>query len=147
MKSVFFTLGFVPLHGGGTEDKMICKKCGRFIGTSYICPFCGEEKYRKDKADIEFQRNGDSADDEFSFKIGENDVYGDKLRLTAGILQLFCGAFGIGRFYMGCKTYAALQIAATVVTLGVGGVIWGAADGIAILTGNVMYDGDGKLLK
>ena len=133
---------------------MFCKECGRNIGGERICPFCGTEQERSSDndfyslsdytAEAKNESNNDTADN--TFRIRSNDEYGTKLRLTAGILQLFCGAFGIGRFYMGYKTYAVLQIAASVVTCGVGGVIWGAADGIAILTGRIMYDGDGKLL-
>ena len=67
-------------------------------------------------------------------------------RLTAGILQLFCGSLGIGRFYMGCKTYAVLQILSSLLTCGMGGVLWGFMDGIMILTGAVRYDGKGNLL-
>ena len=131
----------------GMVIKMICKKCGRAIGTADICPFCEEEKYPQENAGFSYPRDGDIDGNGFSFGIKPHGVCSDKSRLTAGILQLFCGAFGIGRFYMGYKTYAVLQIAATLATLGVGGVIWGAADGIAILSGTVMYDGDGRLLK
>lgn len=69
-----------------------------------------------------------------------------KLRITAGLLQLFCGAFGIGRFYIGYKTYAILQILFSLLTCGVGGVLWGFVDGVMILTGVVHYDGKGKQL-
>lgn len=129
---------------------MYCKECGRNIGDGNVCPFCGAKQRITDENDFyslsDYSERVENNAGGFTQKIKSTGEYGSKSRLTAGILQLFCGAFGIGRFYMGYKTYAVLQIAASVVTCGVGGVIWGAADGIAILTGKVSYDGDGRLL-
>ena len=70
----------------------------------------------------------------------------DKSRFTAGVMQLFCGCIGLGRFYLGFKKYAILQILASVVTLGIGGVMWGFVDGVLILNGTVKYDCDLNIL-
>ena len=70
-----------------------------------------------------------------------------KSRLSAGILQIFCGVIGLGRFYMGYKTYAVLQILSSVLTCGLAGIAWGIFDGIMILNGTVMYDNFGNLLE
>ena len=70
----------------------------------------------------------------------------EKSRFTAAVLQLFCGCIGLGRFYLGYKTYAALQIISSILTFGIIGFLWGFADGILILNGTVCCDGDGKIL-
>lgn len=123
-------------------QKSFCKECGRFIGDSNICPFCNARQIPTNSVFC-------SLSDFERIKDCENKSLnnGARSRLTAGILQIFCGSLGIGRFYLGCKTYAALQIISSVVTCGIGGVIWGIADGIMILTGAVRYDGNGKLLE
>ena len=46
----------------------------------------------------------------------------------------------------GYKKIALFQIAASAVSFGVGGFIWGFVDGIMILNGNERYDGYGKIL-
>ncbi|MGW4354496.1 NINE protein [Nocardia sp. NPDC004582] len=56
----------------------------------------------------------------------------DKSKLTAGLLQLLVGSFGVGRFYLGYTTIGVLQL----VTCG-GCGIWALIDGIMILTGKV----------
>jgi TM2 domain-containing membrane protein YozV len=77
------------------------------------------------------------------------DAYGrplsDKSKLTAGLLQIFLGSIGVGRFYLGYTTIGVLQIVVTVVTCGVGS-IWGLIDGIMILIGNVP-DPQGRMLR
>ena len=77
------------------------------------------------------------------------DAYGrplsDKSKLTAGLLQIFLGGFGVGRFYLGYTTIGVLQIVVTIVTCGVGS-IWGLIDGIMILIGNVP-DPQGRMLR
>lgn len=77
------------------------------------------------------------------------DAYGrplsDKSKLTAGLLQLFLGGFGIGRFYLGYSTIGVLQIVVTLVTCGLGS-IWGLVDAILILTDKVP-DVQGRALR
>jgi TM2 domain-containing membrane protein YozV len=69
--------------------------------------------------------------------------YVQKSRLAAGLLGIFLGAFGIGRYYLGYKKMAGFQLAATIFTMGFAGGIWGLIDGIMILTGFVKSDGNG----
>ena len=76
-----------------------------------------------------------------------DEITKQKSKYIAGILQLLCGCFGVGRFYLGDKQYAVFQILASLISCGVAGVIWGFLDGIQILNGNVMYDGYGNPLK
>ena len=77
------------------------------------------------------------------------DAYGrplsDKSKLVAGLLQIFLGAFGVGRFYLGHNGIAVAQIAVTWLTCGIGG-IWPFIDGILILIGKVP-DSDGRTLR
>jgi TM2 domain/Protein of unknown function (DUF2510) len=73
------------------------------------------------------------------------DAYGrplsDKSKLVAGLLQLFIGTLGIGRFYLGYSTIGVLQL----VTLG-GCGFWSLIDAIMILMGNVP-DAQGRTLR
>ena len=71
--------------------------------------------------------------------------YSDKQRLTAGLLQLFLGGFGVGRFYTGHMGLAIAQIAVTWVTCGLG-IIWPIIDGVMMLTGKVT-DAQGRPLR
>lgn len=77
------------------------------------------------------------------------DAYGrplsDKSKLTAGLLEIFLGGFGVGRFYLGYTGIGVAQIAATWLTCGIGG-IWPLIDGIMMLTGRVP-DAEGRTLR
>jgi hypothetical protein len=77
------------------------------------------------------------------------DAYGrplsDKSKLTAGLLQIFLGGFGVGRFYLGYTGIGIGQIAATWLTCGVG-AIWPLIDGIMMITGKVP-DAEGRTLR
>jgi TM2 domain-containing membrane protein YozV len=78
------------------------------------------------------------------------DAYGrplsDKSKITAGLLQIFLGGFGVGRFYLGYTGIGIAQIAITVLTLGLAGWIWPLIDGIMMLTGKVP-DAEGRTLR
>jgi TM2 domain-containing membrane protein YozV len=77
------------------------------------------------------------------------DAYGrplsDKSKLTAGLLEIFLGAFGVGRFYLGYTGIGIAQIAVTWLTCGIGG-IWPLIDGIMMITGKVP-DAEGRTLR
>ncbi|SKF94440.1 Conserved membrane protein of uncharacterised function [Mycobacteroides abscessus subsp. abscessus] len=60
-------------------------------------------------------------------------------------MQIFLGAFGVGRFYTGHYGIAVAQIIVTWVTLGFG-AIWPLIDGIIMLAGDVK-DSDGYPLR
>jgi TM2 domain-containing membrane protein YozV len=78
------------------------------------------------------------------------DVHGrpmsDKSKLAAGLLQLFLGGLGVGRFYLGYIGIGFAQLAITVVTLGIAGWIWPLIDAILILTGK-LPDAEGRTLR
>lgn len=74
--------------------------------------------------------------------------YSDKSRVLAGLLQIFFGAFGVGRFYAGRTGIGMAQVLMTVFSLGILTLItvpWGMIDGIIMLTGN-SDDGNGRRL-
>lgn len=71
--------------------------------------------------------------------------YSDKQKMTAGLLQLFLGSFGVGRFYLGYTGLGIAQIAVTWLTCGIGAV-WPLIDGVMILTGKVP-DAQGRPLR
>ena len=109
-----------------------CGNCGAQMDDSAdVCPSCGA-------AQNAGQANG-----------GQQPVPAgveQKSKLVAGLLQIFLGSFGVGRFYLGYTGIAIGQIAATWLTCGLG-AIWPLIDGIMILTGSVKTDAKGIPLK
>jgi len=71
--------------------------------------------------------------------------YSDKSKMVAGMLQIFLGSFGAGRFYTGHTGLAIAQIAVVWLTCGFG-AIWTLIDGIMMLTGKVP-DAQGRPLR
>ena len=69
----------------------------------------------------------------------------DKSKLVAGLLQIFLGGFGVGRFYLGYTNIGILQIVATVFTCGIG-TLWPFVDGIMMIMGKVP-DVEGRALR
>lgn len=72
----------------------------------------------------------------------------DKSKLAAGLLQIFLGGFGVGRFYIGDNKTGGIMLGLTIlgwvtsilivgifIVMGVG--IWALVDGIRMLTGSV----------
>ncbi|WP_264006137.1 NINE protein [Mycolicibacterium sphagni] len=81
----------------------------------------------------------------------------DKSALAAGLMQLFLGWFGVGRFYIGSTTIGVLQLVSTVVSLMLCLVligmflwpliaIWVFIDAVMMFTGAVK-DGQGRKLR
>ena len=69
------------------------------------------------------------------------EPYSDKMKTTAGLLEIFLGCFGAGRFYLGDTGIAVAQL------LTCGGLgFWALIDGIMMLTGNVK-DKQGRPLR
>jgi TM2 domain len=66
----------------------------------------------------------------------------DKSKMVAGLLQIFLGGFGVGRFYLGYTGIGVLQIFFGWLTCG----IWPLVDGIMMLTGRVP-DAQGRPLR
>jgi TM2 domain-containing membrane protein YozV len=71
--------------------------------------------------------------------------FSDKSKVIGGLLQIFFGAFGAGRFYTGHTGIAIAQIAVSWLTCGVG-VMWPFIDGIMMFAGKVT-DAQGRPLR
>ncbi|NEB77873.1 TM2 domain-containing protein [Streptomyces sp. SID14478] len=68
--------------------------------------------------------------------------YSDKSKIVAGVLQLFLGYLGVGRFYIGNVGMGLAQL----FTCG-GFGIWALIDGIILLTSNNTTDANGRVLR
>jgi hypothetical protein len=68
--------------------------------------------------------------------------YSDKSKIVAGILSLFLGSFGVGRFYIG---HVGLGVAQLLTCGGLG--IWALVDGIVLLTSSNTTDSNGRVLR
>ena len=68
--------------------------------------------------------------------------YSDKQKMVAGLLQIFLGSFGVGRFYLGYTALGLLQLFLGWMTCG----IWPIVDGIMMLMGKVP-DAQGRPLR
>ena len=82
--------------------------------------------------------------------------YSDKQKVVAGVLQIFLGKFGIGRFYMGHTNLAVAQLVTCMLGVWVFSwftcgmsvfvLLWPIIDGIVILTSDAL-DGQGRPLR
>lgn len=68
--------------------------------------------------------------------------YSDKSKVVAGLLTIFLGGFGVGRFYTGHTGLALGQL----FTCG-GCGIWSLIDGIMVLAGSDATDAQGRVLR
>jgi hypothetical protein len=68
--------------------------------------------------------------------------YSDKSKIVAGVLQLFIGSLGIGRFYTG---HTGMAIAQLFTCGGLG--IWALIDGIMLLVSDNATDKEGRVLR
>lgn len=74
-----------------------------------------------------------------------NLAYSSKSKTTAGLLGIFLGWLGVGRFYTGHVGIGISQLIVTLFTFGLG-AWWGFIDGIVMLAGNPR-DSDGLPLR
>ena len=70
---------------------------------------------------------------------------GRKSKMTAAILGILVGGFGIHRFYLGYTAIGIIQIIVTICTFGFG-AIWGFVEGILILVDKIRVDANGMPL-
>ena len=70
---------------------------------------------------------------------------GQKSKMTAGLLGIFVGSFGVHNFYLGFTNKASVQIVLTIVTCGAAGLC-GFIEGIMIRTGSINKDANGPPL-
>ena len=70
-----------------------------------------------------------------------------KSRITAGLLGIFLGGFGVHRFYLGYSGIGVAQIFVTIFTCGIGS-LWGFIEGIMILANSgITTDAQGRPLR
>lgn len=107
---------------------MKCKACGQELSPeARICPICKtEQSMNLEKTEI-------------------INPYPPRSRVLAGLLQIFLGGFGLGRFYLGYNKMALGQLF-TFPIFFIGG-IWAFIDGVLILCGQVTEDANGIPLK
>lgn len=107
-----------------------CVCCGKDLDTS--ATFC-------DKCGTKQSTSGE--------RIPNGDVKGGiKSRVTAGLLGIFLGGFGVHNFYLGFHVKAIIQILLSVFCCGVGSV-WGFIEGILILAKKINVDAKGASLQ
>lgn len=111
----------------------ICVQCGCAKGTgANYCHNCGQPTVPGAAACT-------------SCGVALNNVTaGSKSKMTAGLLGIFLGGFGVHNFYLGYTGKAIAQIALTF-CFGAG-AIWGLIEGILILTGKIDKDAKGNPL-
>ncbi|WP_326688860.1 MULTISPECIES: NINE protein [unclassified Streptomyces] len=68
--------------------------------------------------------------------------YSHKSKIVAGVLQLFIGTLGIGRFYTG---HVGMGVAQLLTCGGMG--FWALIDGIIFLVSDERTDSDGRILR
>lgn len=146
---------------------MYCKNCGKELPNenAEICLQCGTTRGKGDK----YCPNCGTAvnpGQDICLNCGcrlsstQTQPNGEgKSKLTAGLLGIFLGAFGVHNFYLGYTTKAVIQVCVSGVsvllaccTAGVtflgtfGMAIWGLVEGIMILTGHISTDAKGTPL-
>lgn len=121
---------------------MKCRSCGQELGESVkCCPICKAEQEEK-----ELQLDTEKVNCDIQEKKElEEYPYSPRSRVTAGLLQIFLGGLGMGRFYLGYNGIALAQL--FTFPLFFIGAIWGVVDGILILCGQVPYDVNGVPVK
>lgn len=72
----------------------------------------------------------------------------EKSAVTAALLALFLGFYGVHNFYLGYKSKAVIQLILGISLVGcfISGV-WGIAEAIMLFSGHIAEDGKGKILR
>lgn len=139
-------------HPGGPEPVTIyCPSCGQAMRvapqhfqTPVACPSCRQtlEPSRIAGGAVPVMPPGHAQQGPPPGFAG----YSWRNRWVAGALGVLLGGFGVHRFYLGFTGIGFAQIAATVLTLGIVGPIWGFIEGILCFCG-AMRDVDGLPLR
>ena len=118
-----------------------CPNCGeKFKDGAKFCDKCGT------KIGEQAKDNANGAEQKTNVNTSTvNTSTQPKSKLAAGLLQIFLGCFGVGRFYLGYTGIGVAQLLVSLCTCGIG-AIWPFIDGILILVGSVNVDADGNPL-
>ena len=126
---------------------MHCRNCGNTLGpNASVCTTCGVMRGRG----VKFCPNCAAEPDpsavvcvKCGVALNDTGAAGTgKSKVTAGLLGIFLGGFGIHRFYLGYTTIGVIQIVVTIFTLGFG-ALWGFVEGILIFAGSIRTDAAG----
>lgn len=141
------------------DNAQFCVKCGVARGAgNQFCANCGKPVNPNQAVCLNCgcQLNGSASGNGGG---AANGGIGGKSKVTAGLLGIFLGCFGVHNFYLGYTTKAIIQVCVSgiaillscctvglslIATLGIG--IWGLVEGILILTGKISTDGKGNPL-
>jgi TM2 domain-containing membrane protein YozV len=140
-----------------------CSRCGNPVpaGATY-CEICGLAVPSPKKAEVQVgqpippstlrgtestlvKSQPSSSSAPFGIEPTTGLPYSSRSKVAAGLLQIFLGGLGIGRFYTGHVGIAIAQIVVTLITCGLG-AIWPLIDGIMMLVGNPK-DADGRPMR
>jgi len=123
-----------------------CPNCGNLMSeVEEKCRYCGttNPKFSPTKRIINNVSTGSSS----SNSSNSSAVYSSKSRIACGLLQIFFGGLGVGRFYSGHNGIAIAQLLLSIFTFGFVGSIWGLIDGIIILANPKFTDSNGNIMK
>lgn len=130
-----------------SDQAVVCVECGVQAGSgSAFCQNCGKETTPEQVVCTSC-----------GVQLAAPAVTGGKSKMTAGLLGIFLGGFGVHNFYLGYTGKAIAQVslmAVGIVTscfiigifLIMAASIWGLIEGIMILTGSIDRDAAGNLL-
>lgn len=124
-----------------------CPNCGYDMGPNDVeCKYCGTKNPHYVAPAKSFFETTKSNITTSQTNYATNIEYSSKSRIACGLLQIFLGGFGIGRFYSGHTSMGVAQFLVSVFTCGWGS-IWGLIDGILILCNNNFKDAEGRIMK
>lgn len=145
-------MAFCSFCGGENPDNAkFCLECGAQIGSNSNSttqtPVSGTQKTiaMPPPQQVVQTYYPPSQKTTYSSKSAAPVSYSPKSRVAAGLLGIFLGGCGAGRFYLGYAGLGVAQLLVSLFTLGFG-AIWGLIDGIVILCGGVAVDGQGYKL-
>ena len=133
------------------EEKEFCEFCGKSLGDKAQATPQGaqtQQQYQEPNsqqaqgAQYQGQQNQNPQYQQPTYQ----QQYVQKSRLAAGLLQIFLGGFGVGRFYLGYTGVGVAQLLVSIFTCGIG-AIWALIDGILIITGTPNIDANGVPLR
>lgn len=125
-----------------------CPNCGNLMSeVEEKCRYCGtaNPKFSPTKRIINNVSTGSSIRSNSSNS--NSSGYSSKSRIACGLLQIFFGGLGVGRFYSGHNGIAIAQLLLSIFTFGFVGSIWGFIDGIIILANPKFTDSNGLIMK
>jgi len=161
-----FSLQAVSIESPVPKTNLFCRNCGKPMDpNAAVCMACGFAKGTGQKycANCRSETNmGAAVCTKCGCPLKDGGITPDKeqkSKMTAGLLGIFLGGFGVHQFYLEKIMFAVIHLGLAVLGLMLlcfGGIglfllipnwIWGLVEGILILTGYTKTDGKGNPLK